>query len=68
MDGLNIYPIMHPAAALHRQELRKIIEEDFKAIPELLMRADRTESRAPETKTPETKTPETAQPHQLTMF
>ena len=36
VDGLNVYPIMHPAAALHRQELRKVIEEDFKAIPDLL--------------------------------
>ena len=36
VGGLRIYPIMHPAAALHRQELRKTIEEDFKAIPGLL--------------------------------
>ena len=36
VNGLKVYPIMHPAAALHRQELRKFIEEDFKAIPSLL--------------------------------
>ena len=36
VNGLKVYPIMHPAAALHRQELRKFIEEDFKAIPGLL--------------------------------
>ena len=36
IGGVNVYPIMHPAAALHRQELRKLIEEDFKAIPGLL--------------------------------
>ena len=35
-DGLNVYPIMHPAAALHRQEFRRVIEEDFKAIPGIL--------------------------------
>ncbi len=38
-DGLTVYPIMHPAAALHRQELRKTIEEDFKPIPNLLREA-----------------------------
>ena len=31
-----IYPMYHPAAALHNQNLRKVIEEDFKAIPSLV--------------------------------
>ena len=35
-DGRFIYPMMHPAAALHRQDLRPTIIEDFKAIPALL--------------------------------
>ena len=35
-DGRFIYPVMHPAAALHRQELRTTIIEDFKAIPAIL--------------------------------
>ena len=35
-DGRFIYPVMHPAAALHRQELRPAIIEDFKAIPAVL--------------------------------
>lgn len=35
-QGRNIYPIMHPAAALHRQELRATIVEDFQAIPAVL--------------------------------
>ena len=35
-DGRSIYPIMHPAAALHRQEFRATIIEDFKAIPSVL--------------------------------
>ena len=29
-------PLMHPAAALHRQELRGVIQDDFKAIHGLL--------------------------------
>lgn len=35
-DGRKIYPIMHPAAALHRQENRATIVNDFKGIPEIL--------------------------------
>ena len=58
IDGLTIYPIMHPAAALHRQELRKVIEEDFKGIPGQLKEAMDSEGQAQES------TP----PQQLTMF
>lgn len=36
LNGRNIYPIMHPAAALHRHEFRATITEDFKAIPAIL--------------------------------
>ena len=35
-DGRRIYPIMHPAAALYRQEMRSSIVEDFRRIPEIL--------------------------------
>ena len=35
-DGRWIYPIMHPAAALYRQELRAGIINDFEAIPGVL--------------------------------
>ncbi len=34
--GRYIYPVMHPAAALHRQALRPEIIADFKAIPSIL--------------------------------
>ena len=34
--GRFIYPVMHPAAALYRQEVRPGIIEDFKAIPGVL--------------------------------
>ena len=37
-NGRFIYPIMHPAAALHRQEHRATIMEDFRAIPGVLER------------------------------
>ena len=35
-ESFTIFPMLHPAAALHRQEFRKVIEEDFKAIPAVL--------------------------------
>ena len=35
-DGRLIYPIMHPAAGLRRQELRASIIQDFQAIPSVL--------------------------------
>lgn len=41
-DGRYVYPIMHPAAGLHRQELRSVIIQDFKAIPEILESARRS--------------------------
>ncbi len=58
VQGRNIYPIMHPAAALHRQELKKVIEEDFKAIPGLLQ----------EDIAPQEESQETPPPQQLSMF
>ena len=58
VDGRTIYPIMHPAAALHRQEFRKVIEDDFKAIPGLLA----------ETKDSESDDADSTSPQQLSMF
>ncbi len=36
VNGRHIFPIMHPAAGLRRQEMRAAIEEDFAKIPGLL--------------------------------
>jgi uracil-DNA glycosylase family 4 len=54
-DGIIYYPMYHPAAALHQQSLRQIIEIDMKKIPELLAEA---------VKVVEMET----QPQQLNMF
>ncbi|MSQ41018.1 MAG: uracil-DNA glycosylase [Dehalococcoidia bacterium] len=35
-NGRTFYPLLHPASALYRQELRQVIEQDFQAIPGLL--------------------------------
>lgn len=62
-NGRSIYPVMHPAAALHRQEFRATIMQDFLAIPGLLEELRRTPS-------PEV-TPELDQappPEQLALF
>ena len=37
-DGRNVYPVMHPAAALHRAANRETIVQDFQAIPAILDR------------------------------
>lgn len=62
-DGRFIYPVMHPAAALHRQENRATIVSDFKAIPAVIEGLART---APVVE-PATQT-QTPQPQQLTLF
>ena len=36
VNGRHIFPVMHPAAGLRRQEMRAAIEEDFAKIPGLL--------------------------------
>ena len=43
-NGRFIYPVMHPAAALRRQEMRTALIEDFKAIPAVL---EELKQRAP---------------------
>jgi DNA polymerase len=35
-DGRTIFPVLHPAAVLRRQELRGIMDEDFQAISRIL--------------------------------
>ena len=59
VNGLTIFPIMHPAAALHRQENRKTIEDDFSSIPELLKQTEPA---------PVVELPEKEKPEQLSMF
>ena len=39
VEGRTIYPMYHPAAALHNGNLRSVIENDFKAIPSLVDKA-----------------------------
>jgi DNA polymerase len=50
--GVIHFAMYHPAAALHQQSLRQIIEADFQKLPQLLAQADEV----------------TEKPFQLTMF
>ena len=43
VNGLTIFPMFHPAAALHQQSLRQVIEEDFKKLPALLQETSQTQ-------------------------
>jgi DNA polymerase len=58
-NGVIIYPVYHPAAALHNGNLRKAIEDDFKKIPDLIQQAEKLS--APEK-------PPVKEPKQLSMF
>lgn len=52
-----LYPMYHPAAALHQggSGLRKMIEEDFRRLPELLKEAQRMEAPKPSPVEPQSK-------------
>jgi DNA polymerase len=54
-EGTIYFAMYHPAAALHQQSLRRIIEEDMRKIPSLLDEAEEIEEAEPK-------------PQQLTMF
>ena len=62
-DGRFIYPIMHPAAALHKQELRSVIIQDFKGIPAVLEQLPKDVPAASEVNYQEAPNPE-----QLSLF
>jgi DNA polymerase len=59
IGGRTVVAMYHPAAALHQPSLRRVVEEDFARLPDLLARARQPEAsadRAEET------------PHQLNLF
>ena len=48
VKGMLVIPFFHPAAALHRQSLRPVVEEDFAKLPELIKGAAQTPEYQPE--------------------
>ena len=57
--GRLVVPMYHPAAALHQPSLRRVIEEDFALLPELITRNQQISS-------PEVEQP--TDPEQLSLF
>lgn len=47
VGGLVCYPLYHPAAALHQPSLRRIVEEDFQRIPDILKRVEEVDEYKP---------------------
>ena len=39
-EGLSVYPIYHPAAALRQESFREALEEDFRRIPQILKQVE----------------------------
>lgn len=64
-DGRHIFPVLHPAAALRRPELRKTLVEDFRAIADILEADTLPETIAPE---PEGEAPKSPPAEQLDIF
>jgi DNA polymerase len=54
-DGITIFPVFHPAAALHQPSLRAALAEDFQALARFLETAPRPAAPAP---APAAKSPE----------
>lgn len=59
-DGVLIFPMYHPAAALHQNSLRAAIEEDIRKLPDLLAKAGQKRASAQE--------PQEAPAQQLSLF
>ena len=67
-DGRWIYPVMHPAAALHRQENRSVIVNDFKQIPQVLENLEQLSSHSALNQTSEPQQEPAPQAKQLSLF
>lgn len=58
--SLVVLPMYHPAAALHQPSLRRVLEEDFKRVPQILKEMASLQQEADEKKEPP--------PQQLSLF
>jgi len=46
LNGITLFPVYHPAAALYQGSLRKVIEEDIMKLPALLEELDSVQEKA----------------------
>ena len=65
-EGRPIFPMLHPAAALYRRELKDTIYKDFKALPDILNNL--RESRLSESQTDHYRIDTDQPPEQMTLF
>jgi DNA polymerase len=64
-----ICAMYHPAAALHQQSLRGVLEQDFRALPMMIERASARPAAAGQAPAPPDDTPPAEQaPEQMTLF
>ncbi len=66
-DGYICIAMYHPAAGLHRPDLKNVIRDDFKKIPIVIAEAERMASEAPH-KLPEPIKSSEEPPQQLSLF
>jgi uracil-DNA glycosylase family 4 len=66
VKGRLVVPMYHPAAALHQQSLRPVLERDFARLPELIAKA--AEKAAPEAVENEPEDKPKQEPRQLNLF
>ena len=66
VKGRLVVPMYHPAAALHQQSLRPVLEKDFARLPEIIARAVEKNHPPPDEKGPDDKPKQ--EPKQLSLF
>ncbi len=66
VKGRMVVPMYHPAAALHQQSLRPVLEKDFARLPELIAKAGDKAAPLQAEKEPEEKPKQ--EPKQLSLF
>jgi DNA polymerase len=66
-DGYICIAMYHPAAGLHRPELKDVIREDFKKIPLIIAEAERLASERP-LQSAQSPKPKNEPPQQLSLF
>jgi uracil-DNA glycosylase len=65
-DGVTVVPMFHPAAALHQERYRSLIEADFAKLPVIVKSTDR--SQPPPAPEPKAAEPEEPKMQQMRLF
>jgi uracil-DNA glycosylase len=68
VKGRLIVPMYHPAAALHQQSLKPVVEQDFLKLPDMIKKALAVETNPKDPETPDEDVKNKTEPKQLTLF